>query len=308
MAEAGVAAGTDNGSKMPLILGAVAAVAVLAIGAFVVFGGGGDDEAADPVTTEDVAQDEPAATVEEPVAADTTVAPDTTAVPDTTQPEPEAPDDATIQAQVAGVIGSDLGVVVTNGVALLTGATDNDSANNAVSAAQSVEGVVDVNDAIVRLAENEVCTDDIRSQERWVCLTNVEFDGTTLFALYDFGLPDSNPSFEDEGGYHLHFFDGGVDEPIDAGTPNGGLSNGNGNWDIWDDPTGYRVDPFSVFKGVVPSQLCVEIANPTHSIENLESGTCFPVTMVQNLTTPDVEASISRRRAVTDDSYVCSIG
>ncbi|MFK7916638.1 MAG: Hsp70 family protein [Ilumatobacter sp.] len=314
-------AASDDGSKMPLILGAVAAVAVLAVGAFVVLGGGGDEGTADPepVATLDVA-DEEAAPVDDPVdtvAADTTVAPDTvaaettvapenTVAPETTQPEPEAPDDATIQAAVASVIGPDLGVFVDQGVALLTGRTDEDSANNAVSAAQGVEGVLGVTDEIVRLAENQVCTDEIQQQDRWVCITNAEFDGTTLFASFDFGFPADDAQLNTQGGYHLHFYNGDVNEPVDAGTPNGGLSNGSGLWEVWDDPSGYSTN-LGAFNGALPSELCVEVANPTHSIENLDSGTCFPVATVQALSTPDAEASISRRRAISSDNYVCNI-
>ena len=312
-------ASSDNGSKLPLILGAVAAVAVLAIGAFVIFGGGDDDGGtADdaPAATNEVEEEAPVGdepVEEEPVddepvdtvAAETeeTVAPDT--VPAETVPEVVV-DDATLQAQVAAVIGPNLGVVVTDGVAALSGRTDAASADAAVAAAGAVEGVAAVQNNIAILLEDEVCTPEIQAQDRWVCITNAVFDGTTLEADFDFAFSVGNPSL-DTGDYHLHFYNGDLNTPEQAGGADaGGASVGGAVWEIWDDPSGYRTDPIALWDAV-PSRLCVEVANPGHAIENLESGTCFPVDIVQNLTTPDVDAQVQVRRRVSGDSYVCKL-
>jgi len=295
-------------------VGSVAAALVLAVGAFVVFGRGDDGANTagdDPVTSQEV--DAATAPVTgEPVETDPVVtdpAPETTApADDTASPVDEVIDDAAVQQAVTAVVDPNIGVVVTNGVALLTGRTDAATADASAAAARGVSGVAEVQDAVLRLQDEELCTDAIQAQGRWVCITNVEFDGTTLFASFDFEFNDGDANLNADGGYHLHFFNGDVDDPIDAGTPNGGASNGTGNWEIWDDPSGYSTDPIAIFNGVVPSQLCVEVANPTHSIENLESGNCFPVTVVENLSKPEVEAQVQVRRRVAGDEYVCTIG
>jgi len=255
----------------------------------------------------DPVEDDPV--VSDPVVTDP--APETTAAPEESIPPVEevaVVDDATIQQQVAAVVGPDIGATVTNGIVLLTGQTDAATADASATAAGTVDGVQGVDDQILRLQAEEVCTDVIQAQSRWVCITSAEFDGTTLFAQFDFGFNEGDPIPNTDGGYHLHFFDGSVDDPIDAGSTAGGLSNGSGNWQIWDDVAGYQTDPFATFDGA-PTQLCVEVANPTHSIENLDSGTCFPVTNTsgQNFSNPDVEAQVQVRRRVAVDSYVCTL-
>jgi hypothetical protein len=268
-----------DSSKLPLILGVVAAIVILAGGAFFLFGSGGDDSASPVDTADPVSTNAPTSEAGEDSVPGTTAAGEDS-VPDTTEPpevtQPPTIDDASLQANVNAAVAGvtpDVTSTVSAGVATLTGQTDNTTADAAVATAQGVEGVTSVNDAIGRLADDEVCGTDITSADRWACLDSVVFDGTTLRATFAFENADEE--LNSNGGYHLHFFSD-VDEPIDAGTPNGGLSNGTGNWEVWDDPTGYTTDPFATF-GAVPTRLCVEIANPTHSIENLASGNCWKV-------------------------------
>lgn len=275
-------AGGSGSSKLPLVIGAIVAVLVLGIGAFVVLGGGDDgdgDEATDTTIADTVAPDTTVAPVEE-TTPDTTVAPEEeveTTVPTT---PPVVIDDETLSANVAAAViavSPDVQSSVTDAVATLIGQTDEASAAAAVSAAAGVEGIVDVVNQITVLLPDELCTDEMQSFDRWACINSVAYDGTELRASFSFGNAGEDLSVS---AYHLHFFSDEY-EPIQAGTPNGpgAVSTAGGVWEVWDDPTGFFVDPIAVF-GSVPTRLCVEVANANHALENLESGNCWPVEVI----------------------------
>jgi actin-like ATPase involved in cell morphogenesis len=283
-APAAAQAGGSGSSKLPLVIGAIVAVLVIGIGAFVVLGGGGDsdDDATDTTVANTVAPDTTVAPVEESVP-DTTLAPVEESVPDTTVPPEELVviDDETLTANVAAAVvavSPDVQSSVTNSVATLIGQTDEASAAAAVSAAAGVDGIVDVVDQITVLLPDELCTDEMQSFNRWACINSVTYDGTELRASFSFGNAGEELS---TAANHLHFFSDEY-EPVQAGTPNGpgALSTAGGVWEVWDDPTGFFVDPIAVF-GSVPTRLCVEVANANHALENLESGNCWPVEIIE---------------------------
>ncbi len=302
---------------MPLILGVVAALVILGAGAFFLFGSGGDGDTAEPGTTDPASSEQngqpaPDSTdaVDERIPDVTDPAPSVTDAPSVSDVPPVsdvAPvDDATLQASVNAALAGvtpDVAATVSGGVATLSGRTDDATAGAAVAAAKGVEGIVSVSDAIDRLAADEVCGTDITSADRWSCLESVVFDGTTLRATFAF--ENAGEDLDSNGGYHLHFFSD-VDEPVDAGTPDGGLSNGTGIWEVWDDETGYVTDPVAAF-GAVPTRLCVEIANPTHSIENLSSGNCWPVEQVSGFAPSGFAAMRSALPAPTGERHICTL-
>ncbi len=281
------AGAAPKSSKMPLIIGAVVAVLAIGVGAFVVLGGGGDDDAeptastiaepADEPVTDDSVAGEPV--VEAPVAETTIPVEEPSA--ETTVPEPpEVIDDATLSANVAAAVvavSPDVQSSVSGGVATLIGQTDAALAAAAFSAAASVDGIIDVVDQIIVLQADEVCTEEMQAADRWVCINSVTFDGTTIQASYAFGNAGEDLS---NAAYHLHFYPDDF-EPIEAGTPNGpgALSTAGAPWEVWDDPTGFFGDPIALF-GAVPTRLCAEVANANHALENLESGNCWPVVQI----------------------------
>lgn len=288
-ATASSGASSSGSSKMPLILGGVVALLVVGIGAFVVLGGGGDDDEPNEaaVTTidqpteesvDDTVVDPPEETV-----VDTTVPeePEETVVDTTIPEEPEVIDDETLSANVAAAVvavSPDVQSSVTGGVATLIGQTDEASASAAVGAAAGVEGIIDVVSQITVLQADEICTDEMQQFDRWVCLNSVTFDGTVLQASFAFENAGQELS---TAANHLHFYPDDFD-PIEAGTPNGpgALSVGGAPWEVWQDPAGFTGDPVALF-GAVPTRLCVEVANANHALENLESGNCWPVEVVE---------------------------
>lgn len=286
----GTASTTGSGSgpsKLPLAIAAVVGLLVVGVVAFLVLGGGDDNENAGATTiAEPVASDPVDDSGEEP-AVDTTVAVDDTVVdstvvetaPETTQPE--VIDDATLSANVAAAVvavSPDVQSSVTNAVATLLGQTDEASASAAIGAAASIEGIVDVVNSITILQADEICTDEMQSFERWACINTVTFDGNVLQASFAF---ENAGDVLDTDAYHLHFYPGDFD-PIEAGTPNGpgALSTAGAPWEVWEDPTGFAGDPIALF-GSVPTRLCVEFANENHALENLESGNCWPVETIE---------------------------
>ncbi|MFK8024698.1 MAG: Hsp70 family protein [Ilumatobacter sp.] len=296
-----------GGSKLPLILGGAAAAVILGVGAFVVLGGGGDDDgdtapvdsAAEVIDTVEVQPTE--VPVEDPPVE--TVAP-TTEAPVEPEPDP-GPTDAEIAADAQAALSAaapGVAVSVSDGVATLTGRVSDDVASVAIATTSGVDGVSSVVDQLERIPPDELCGDDVTGIDRWACLTSVEFDGTTIAASFDFDNAGTQDlSIAD---YHLHFF-GNQFEPVQAGT-NGGQSDGSGDWLVWDDETGFtatlaelRIDSLD--------KLCVRVATPTHSIENLGSGNCLPVTQVASFSGVTGLANI-RARVAPSEPHICELG
>jgi len=250
-------------SKLPLILGGVAAAGLLGVGAFLLFGGGGDDTAASTTT---VATATTPATTTASTAATTTVA-DATAVP---------PTDAELEDAVAAVVGAvdlSISVSVSDAVATLTGSVDAATASAAVAAAAGVDGVASVDDQLTVLLADELCTDDIMSNVRWACIESVTSDGTDIVANYVF--EDDGTPWSISSDFHLHFYSDSF-ETEQAGAPGVGVSTGGGTWVVWDTPSTFGASIADL--GGTVDRLCVRVAHSDHSLESLDSGNCFPVT------------------------------
>ena len=56
------------------------------------------------------------------------------------------------------------------------------------------------------------------------------------------------------------------------------FSNGTGAWRVYDTPEVITVSLAQLGVAEVPEKLCALIANQVHTIESLNSGTCWPVT------------------------------
>lgn len=261
---------------MPLIAALAAVViGVLVVGAFLVSRGGGndtatDDSADDPST--DTAISDPAddGETEEPATT-------TTAAPTTTAPRTEADITSDLQAAMSGFGQDDLEATFVGTAASLSGtALDEDNFADIEAAALAVEGVESVDTAnLLVLPEVFRCTDEIMSQPRWLCLDSAEFDGTTLVAT--FTSEDGGETFSVGSGFHVHFFNGDVTEPISAGV-NGDASTGGGDWQVWDLTPRYETTKFA---GTEIEMVCGRVATPFHTLESLDSGNCWPVTRVE---------------------------
>lgn len=123
---------------------------------------------------------------------------------------------------------------------------------------------------------DEICSDLIQSQLRWTCITDafVDADGNVV-ALFEFD--NGGTTFSTANGFHLHVFGGNID-PATAGAP-GDASIGGNPWQIWDLVPEFNLAPSAgwLVDGVVPEKICVRIATPSHTLESLDSGNCFPI-------------------------------
>lgn len=273
---------SDSTRRTALMVGGgILGVVVLAVIAFVLFGGGddGDDVAETTILPDTTVAADTTVAPDTTVAADTTVAPESTAAPDTTTP-PDATtppvDDATIEALVQPIVAGvapQASASVSGGVVTLAGEATEEQATDAINSVSAVPDVAGVDDQMVRRLADELCTESIMSLGRWACINSATFDGNEFRATFDFA--DGGEPFNQAGGFHLHFFSDSF-TPERAGTDGAGESVGGGLWIVWDDTSGFTGTPGD-FGGEEPTRLCVRIAQSDHSIASLTSGNCFPV-------------------------------
>jgi molecular chaperone DnaK len=132
----------------------------------------------------------------------------------------------------------------------------------------------------VTLPPDEQCTDEIRANERWICLTRAGFDATgNLVVQYDaeWGGGD-NPNIST--GFHMHLYGG------DGTAPPAGIMGFQvpdpGTWQIADgDPAIVPVDRVESVIGDAP-KVCARISDNRHhlvqdSTGGYETGNCITI-------------------------------
>lgn len=110
---------------------------------------------------------------------------------------------------------------------------------------------------------DEQCTDEIRSNERWVCLTSATLTGGQLVLEYDVEWAGSIP--DTRAGFHLHIYGSDGTHPSDhlMGTQAG---DERGSWKIRDEsPAVLDADDISDVIGDYP-KVCARIANSDHAL------------------------------------------
>lgn len=268
-------ADSSAGSRLPLIGALVAVLAVVGIGAFVVLNGGGDEdpEAATETTVEAAGDDEgdtPDVTAED---ATTTTAEATT----TTTAAP--PNDEEMLTSLLGVIDPTFstvtGTVDDAGVVTLTGRAFDEDEAAAVLAAADMPGVTDIVNEMEIQAEDERCTANVQAQPNFGCITSAFWDGTNIQASYFSSADFGGPALSVGSGLHLHLYASSF-EPTQVGTA-GPFSDGSGSWQVYDTPEQITVSLGQLGVAEVPEKLCALIANQVHTIESLNSGTCWPI-------------------------------
>ncbi len=113
---------------------------------------------------------------------------------------------------------------------------------------------------------SQQCTSDIKSNDKWVCITDVTREGDVITADFDFDWGGDTPSVA--GGDHFHVFGNNVPPEL-AGTQASG-----GSWTVWDQQQftgriGGDISPDA-------TELCVLWANPDHTV-NQGTGNCWPI-------------------------------
>jgi hypothetical protein len=133
---------------------------------------------------------------------------------------------------------------------------------------------------------DEQCTDVIKANPRWVCLTSAVDDGTKITISYDAGWNGGTPNVN--GGFHLHIYGGDGTTPQDRimGTQAGG---GAGAWYVEDKNPSVKPATSGEYKTIIGvgkrPKVCARIANGSHQLvpDNSGKGTyvtgnCIPIT------------------------------
>jgi molecular chaperone DnaK len=126
------------------------------------------------------------------------------------------------------------------------------------------------------------CTDAIKGNTRWVCVTKASISGNELRVEYTFG--NNGTKFNINGGFHVHFYGANADatDPADTqeGAPNGG------KWYIEDQQPSVHAASSNQYQTIEGHPvICARIANGSHHLvaDNTGNGTfktgnCFTLT------------------------------
>jgi len=131
---------------------------------------------------------------------------------------------------------------------------------------------------------DEQCTDEIKSNPRWVCLTKATLDNEKIVIEYEAEWNGSNPSISN--GFHLHIYGGDGREPPDRIM--GTHANNPGDWYVEDEQPSVKSvdsDEFSRAGLADAKKVCARIARSGHALvkdntgENTyHTGNCVPIT------------------------------
>jgi actin-like ATPase involved in cell morphogenesis len=131
---------------------------------------------------------------------------------------------------------------------------------------------------------DEQCTDAIKSNPRWVCLTKATLDDEKIVIEYEAEWNGSNPSISN--GFHLHIYGGDGRNPPDRIM--GTHSNNQGDWYVEDEQPSVKSVNSDEFRnaglGDNP-KVCARIARAGHALvrdnsgdNTYRTGNCVPIT------------------------------
>jgi molecular chaperone DnaK len=131
---------------------------------------------------------------------------------------------------------------------------------------------------------DEQCSDAIKSNPRWVCLTNATLDGEKIVIEYEAEWNGSNPSISN--GFHLHIYGGDGREPPDRIM--GTHANNPGDWYVEDEQPSVKSVGSDEFRnaGLADAEkVCARIARSGHQLvkdasgkNTYRTGNCVPIT------------------------------
>jgi hypothetical protein len=125
------------------------------------------------------------------------------------------------------------------------------------------------------------CTDQIKQNKRWVCLTTATFDGNRIVIDYTADFAGSTPSVS--GGFHLHIY--GSDGTNPPASVMGSQSSTPGSWYVEDQNPSIKKATSQAYRQAIGDDatfVCARIANADHRLvqdENgtFETGNCIPI-------------------------------
>jgi hypothetical protein len=136
---------------------------------------------------------------------------------------------------------------------------------------------------------DEQCTDEIKSNPRWVCLTSATLSGGKLVIEYDADWAGGQPNIR--GGYHVHFWASDGENPPET-TKGSQFPDSDGNWYIDDQEPSVTTEGTSNYAKIIrpngkprAPKVCARIANGQHQLVRDDSGentyhtgNCVPIT------------------------------
>jgi molecular chaperone DnaK len=153
------------------------------------------------------------------------------------------------------------------------------------------------------LPADEQCTDEIKANPRWVCLTSAKFQGETLTIRYKANFAGAEPNVS--GGYHLHIYGGDGTTPkaefqgLQAMTP--------GQWYVEDEKPSVRTASSKDYKRAIGDEpkVCARIAAAGHQLVQDKNGTyvtgnCVPINR-DNLSTAETTTATSKAVPTTTE-------
>jgi actin-like ATPase involved in cell morphogenesis len=206
-------------------------------------------------------------------------------------PPPAAPPRRRLPTLLAAAIG--LVVVLGGGIAYAMSRGDNTGGNAGSSptpAAQNQPSNTPTQNAPAgqQVPPDEQCTEEIKSNPRWVCLTKATLTKNRITIDYEAG--NNGTPFDVSGGFHLHIY--GADEtgtnPPD--TIQGTQARNPGLWYVEDKNPSVRSvtsDNFKEAIGADAQKVCARIADSRHRLVpdssgngTYKTGNCVPITRV----------------------------
>lgn len=265
---------SSGGNRLPLIAALVGVLAVVGIGAFLATRAGDDatdtDAAGTTLAVDDETEDDDA--IATTVAETSTIEASTT----TTASPPSGDEMVTAVSAVIDPIFSTVEATIDGaGVVTLTGRAFDEGEAEAVLAAAGMDGVTNLVNEMEIQTEDERCTEIVQTQPNFGCLTSAFWDGSNIQGSYLSSADFGGPALSVGSGLHLHLYASSFD-PSQVGTP-GPFSDGSGDWQVYDTPELIVVSLSQLGVSEVPEKLCALIANQVHTIESLNSGTCWPI-------------------------------
>jgi molecular chaperone DnaK len=131
---------------------------------------------------------------------------------------------------------------------------------------------------------DEQCTDAIKANPRWVCLTKATMTANELRIEYEF--EDNGTPFDISGGFHLHIYGANEDGSEPAASRMGAQSNNQGQWYVEDKQPSVHRKGSNQFDTIGDSpKVCARIAQGAHRLVQDTSGqgtyvtgNCVPIT------------------------------
>lgn len=163
----------------------------------------------------------------------------------------------------------------------LTRGGDDDPGANALPAESAVAQSPSVA-APPPIPLDEQCTDEIKANTRWVCLTKATMTAGQLRVEYEAG--NGGTAFNINGGFHLHLYGANADGSDPADMRMGSQSNNQGSWYIEDKNPSVHEAGSSQYNAIgnMP-KICARIAKGGHQLVpdangTFKTGNCVPIT------------------------------